>query len=226
MNCVLFGLALLAIDLHGGVITGIVSAEGKADPQQAGGSGRYESRKFKFVEKINYADLRDFVVSIEGPLAGLTNAVGQPQTRRVLTQKDAVFHPHVLPVEVGTTVEWPNKDEIYHNVFSMSEAKPFDLGLYKGSPREKAITFDKGGQVDVFCSIHSQMHCVILVLDNPFFAVTDARGRYRLSGVPGGTYRLKAWHERLPAEIREVVVPENGEVKMNFTLGIKNLPKY
>lgn len=205
-----------------GTISGTVSAEGKAD-LSAGGAGRYDSRKFKFVEKVNYAELRDFLVFIEGKV---TN--GAPATnlfKTVLTQKDAMFHPHVLPVEAGTTVEWPNQDDIYHNVFSMSESKPFDLGLYK-APTNKFVLFDQPGRVDVFCSIHSDMHCVVMVLQNPYFATTDAKGRYRITDVPPGTYKLRGWHERLPAESKEIVVPEGGEVKVDFTLGIKNLPKY
>jgi nanoRNase/pAp phosphatase (c-di-AMP/oligoRNAs hydrolase) len=70
------------------------------------------------------------------------------------------------------------------------------------------------------------MNCVILVLQNPFYAVTDKSGRFQIANVPAGTYRLKAWHERLPADIKEVVVPENGEVQVQFTLSVKGLPKY
>ncbi|MBI3876643.1 MAG: carboxypeptidase regulatory-like domain-containing protein [Verrucomicrobia bacterium] len=136
-----------------------------------------------------------------------------------------MFSPHILPVLAGTTVEWPNYDEILHNVFSMSETKPFDLDLYRGNPPEKRVVFDKPGRVDVFCSIHSAMSCVVLVLENPFFASTDAKGRYLIPNVPPGTYKLKAWYERLPAEVKEITVPESGEVKMDFVLTVKGLPK-
>jgi hypothetical protein len=146
-------------------------------------------------------------------------------THRV-TQKSAMFTPHVLPVMAGTTVEWPNNDEIFHNVFSMSEAKQFDLDLYKDNPPEKRVTFDKTGRVDVFCSIHANMHCIVLVLQNPFYDLADDRGHYSISNVPPGTYKLKAWHERLPAQTKEIVVTETGETKTDFVLGITNLPKY
>jgi hypothetical protein len=107
----------------------------------------------------------------------------------------------------------------------MSETKPFDLGLYK-SPDKKTVMFDKAGRVDVFCSIHSSMNCVVLVLENPFFVIADDKGRYAITNVPPGTYKLKAWHERLPPQQMEIVVPQNGEVKADFVLGINNLPKY
>jgi hypothetical protein len=146
-------------------------------------------------------------------------------TTRV-TQKGAVFTPHVLPVVAGTTVEWPNHDDIFHNVFSDSDAKPFDLGLYKGNPPEKRVKFDKPGKVDVYCSIHANMHCIVLVVENPYFAVTDTDGNYSITNVPPGTYKLKAWHERMPADEQEIVVPTNGVVRADFVLSIKNLPKY
>ena len=146
-------------------------------------------------------------------------------TRRV-NQERANFSPHVLPVMAGTTVDWPNNDEIFHNVFSMSDAKSFDLGLYKGNPKEKAITFDKVGRAEVFCSIHANMHCVVLVLENPYFTVSGTSGAYSITNVPPGTYKLKAWHERLPVQTQEIVVPAEGEVKVDFVLGIKNLPQY
>ncbi|HEX5221492.1 MAG TPA: carboxypeptidase regulatory-like domain-containing protein [Verrucomicrobiae bacterium] len=213
---------------HSGEIRGTVRAEGKPELAGEAAGGKYDSRKYKFVERVNYAELRNFVVYIEGPLtnsAAATNATARVDTKRV-NQEKANFTPAVLPIEVGTTVEWPNNDDIFHNVFSMSDAKQFDLGLYKGNPKEKRVTFDKPGRVEVFCSIHANMHCVVLVLENPFYAVTDSEGRYVIRNVPAGTYKLKAWHERLPAQVQEITVAAEGEVKANFTLGINNLPKY
>jgi plastocyanin len=204
-----------------------VRAEGRTETEDAGGEGKYDSRKYKFAERVNYSELRGFVVLIDGPVAGLaapSNSTVRVETKRV-NQKAATFSPHVLPVVAGTTVEWPNNDDIFHNVFSMSETKPFDLGLYK-NPEVKRVTFDKAGRVDVFCSIHANMNCIVVVLENPFFALADDAGRYSITNVPAGTYKLKAWHERLPGQIQEITVPADGEVKMNFTLGIKNLPKY
>jgi plastocyanin len=226
---ILLSLLFLVSAVRGGSITGTVRAEGKPEANEASGDDKYGSRKYKFAERINYSELRDFVVYIEGPVG--SNVVVPPSTPVIVnthrvTQKGAMFTPHVLPVVTGTVVEWPNNDEIFHNVFSMSEAKQFDLDLYKGNPPEKRVTFDKAGRVDVFCSIHANMHCVVLVVQNPFFAVTDGGGHYSISNVPPGTYKLKAWHERLPAQTKEIIVTETGETKIDFKLGITNLPKY
>jgi plastocyanin len=219
-----------SVPAFAGTIIGNVHAEGKAGADAGNGAadGEYSSRKYKFVPKVDYSGMHDFVVYLEGPRsanpAPPTNVVSVA-TRRI-AQHGAVFSPHVLPVMVGTTVEWPNDDDIYHNVFSMSDAKQFDLGLYKGNPPGKRVTFDKPGRVDVFCSIHENMHCIILVLENPYFAATEDNGDYKIPNVPPGRYMLKAWHERLPADEKEIVVPTNGEVRVDFTLTIKNLPQY
>ena len=224
MRLVIIILAFAAAcSVSAGTIIGTVQAEGKPDAGGAGKGGKYDSRKFKFVEKIDYSELKDFVVYIDQPV---TNAQAAPaKTVQVVTQRDAIFRPHVLPVMAGTTVEWPNKDDIFHNVFSMSESNPFDLGLYK-DPEVKKVKFEQAGRVDVFCSIHSQMNCIVLVLQNPFFAATEKSGSFKIENVPPGTYKLKAWHERLPPEVKEVTVPKTGEVEVDFTLGVKGLPKY
>ena len=217
---------LLAIALApkagAGALFGTVKAQPKPELVDAGGSGgKYDSRQFKFVEKIQYDQIKDFIVYIDG---AMTNVAFTPSPKDVITQKDAMFHPHVMPIVVGTEVRWPNKDDIFHNVFSISDAKNFDLGLYK-DPEIGKVTFDKAGRVDVFCSIHSQMNCVILVLQNPFFAATDSKGAYRIANIPAGTYKVKAWHERLPGQVKEITIPEDGEVRADFVVGVVNLTK-
>lgn len=216
--------------LRAGDITGTIRAIPKAGTESAGTSGasEYASRKYKFVERVNYDAMRDFVIYIEGPVGTntvpATNVVAVTTSR--IAQKAATFSPHVLPVLAGTTVEWPNNDDIYHNVFSDSDVARFDLGLYKGNPPDKRVRFDRPGRVDVFCSIHENMHCIVLVLANPYFAVADARGHYSITNVPPGTYKLKAWHERMPSEEHSIIVPTNGVVEENFTLGFENLPAH
>jgi plastocyanin len=220
-------LAVISIS-RGGTVSGTVRAQGKSGADGAGAAGKYDSRKFKFAERVDYNELREFVVYIVGPVGTNPPPADKPVqvvTTRRINQRGAMFSPHILPVAMGTTVEWPNQDEIFHNVFSISDAKPFDLGLYK-HPEVKRITFDRPGRVDAFCSIHKAMNCIILVLENSYFSATDDDGRYVISDVPAGTYDLKAWHERLPSQVTKIVVPETGQVRADFTLGIVNLPKY
>ena len=225
---ILFIAALMTFSTSAGTIEGTVRAEGKRAAESSDSDGKYDSRKYKFAERINYDELQDFVVYIEGPMGETPAPPNKPVTvdTHRIAQKGATFSPHVLPIVAGTTVEWPNNDEIFHNVFSMSEVKSFDLDLYKGNPPDKKVTFNKVGRADVFCSIHANMHCVVLVLQNPYFALADRNGRYAITNVPAGVYQLKAWHERLPPQVREITVPAAGEVKADFVLGITNLPKY
>ena len=206
-----------------GSVTAQLPSEVMREGQSALGPG-YDSRKLRFAERVDYAQLQGFVVYIDEPMTN--NAVPPAKPVRLVTQKDAVFRPHVLPVVRGTVVEWPNEDTIFHNVFSMSPGNEFDLGLYKSAGPQgwPKVTFARPGRADVFCSIHSRMNCVVLVLENSYFASVDSGGRYYIANVPPGVWKLKAWHERLPAVTRVVTVPEIGEVKVDFRMGPSPTP--
>jgi plastocyanin len=111
-----------------------------------------------------------------------------------VTQKDLTFIPAILPIQVGTTVEFPNLDDTYHNIFSYSPAKRFDLGRYRPEERPiPSVVFDKPGLVTLRCDIHEHMRGLILVLNTPYFAMSDNAGHFRLEGLPSGHYTLKAW---------------------------------
>ncbi len=111
-----------------------------------------------------------------------------------LTQKDKTFRPHILGVPIGSTVEFPNEDTIFHNVFSLSGPQPFDLGLYRaGASRSKA--FAQAGEYRVFCNIHPQMTALILVVPTPYVARPGPDGRFVLE-LPPGRYRLDAASQR------------------------------
>ena len=211
------GLGLTLV--RAGTITGTVDAVSPTPPGGETTDGAYSSHRYKFVDKLDYEHLTDFVIYIDQLVAPPANPVPLK-----VVQKDATFEPHVLPIVVGTTVRWPNEDDIFHNVFSMTETQDFNLGFYK---KEKVpeVHFDRLGRVDIFCAIHTNMHCIILVLPNPYFAMADAHRRFVIKNVPAGSYRLKAWHERVPAQVREIVVPADGEVKVDFVLGMAELPK-
>jgi plastocyanin len=135
-----------------------------------------------------------------------------------LDQRNEAFVPHVLAIVAGTTVDFPNNDKTYHNVFSLSPTKPFDLGRYAVG-HSKSVRFDRPGIVRVFCDIHSHMSAFILVFAHRHFTVTDEEGRYRLENVPPGTYTVVAWNESAASESRRVVVGESGDVEANFLLG-------
>lgn len=135
----------------------------------------------------------------------------------VLTQKDAEFIPKVLPVLKGTTINIKNEDKIYHNVFSLSETKPFNIGR---RPKGENVpqTFNKSGVVRVFCDIHSNMSAYIVVLDNPFFVTGDKDGNYTISNVPAGKYLVNVWHDNLESPAIEINI-NSGETKtINFEL--------
>lgn len=153
--------------------------------------------------------LRDAVIWIEGaalpargvdsPGAGLT---GQ------LAQKDQSFSPRVVPVVAGGTIDFPNRDAIYHNVFSVSPAKRFDLGKY-GRGKSKSVRFDKPGVVKVYCDIHSNMEGFVIVVPNSWFARPAEDGSFFLPEVPAGSYRLVAWHPDYGTRALAVTVGEH-----------------
>lgn len=112
-----------------------------------------------------------------------------------MIQKDKTFSPHVLPVMVGTSVDFPNNDPIFHNAFSNYNGQIFDIGLYPPGT-SRTITFRREGVVRVFCNIHPTMSAVIVVVKSPYFAVSNRSGAFELRGVPDGSYRIHVFHER------------------------------
>ncbi len=135
--------------------------------------------------------------------------------RLVMDQRELTFVPHVLPILAGSTVEFPNSDPVYHNVFSFSKTKTFDLGRYP-TGRTKAVTFNKPGLVKVYCDMHSQMNAFILVLANPYFTLTDEQGNYWIRDIPAGTYKVKAWFARLPEKTATVTIRAGETATLDF----------
>jgi plastocyanin len=155
------------------------------------------------------------VLSTQPPLAVvyLEGSFPQPASlpTKQVTQKDLTFVPSLLPVRVGTTVEFPNLDDTYHNIFSYSPAKRFDLGRYR--PDERPIptqVFDRPGLVILRCDIHEHMRGLILVLNTPYFVMTDTNGHFRLDGLRSGHYTLKAWIDSRTTREKPVEL-KNGE---------------
>jgi plastocyanin len=161
-------------------------------------------------------DLSNVVVSVED-LEGSFPAPKEPVVMKEMDQKGLRFVPHVLPILVGTTVKFLNSDPVSHNVFSISEAKRFNLGLY-GRGVNRSIRFDRPGIVELLCNVHMEMAGYIVVLKNPFFALAKSDGTYRIAGVPAGRRRVRYWQEQLPAQEQEIDVPNEGTVSVNFDL--------
>jgi plastocyanin len=161
-------------------------------------------------------DRRRSVVYLASAPQGAFEGVERP--RAVLDQRNQAFVPFVLAVTVGTTVEFPNSDKTYHNVFSFSKAKRFDLGRYARG-QSKFVRFGEPGVVRVFCEIHSHMAAYILVFAHRYFATTDAEGRYRIDDVPPGAYTAVAWNDGEARDTRSVRVPEGGgPVELDFVV--------
>jgi plastocyanin len=161
------------------------------------------------------------VLATEPPLAVvyLDGSFPKPvsQTTKQIAQKDLAFLPSLLPVQVGTRIEFPNLDDTYHNIFSYSPAKRFDLGRYR--PDERPIpseVFDRPGLVTLRCDIHEHMRGLVLVLNTPYFVVTDAQGRYRLNGLPSGHYVLKAWIDSKTTRQQDVELKKDATLHVDF----------
>jgi plastocyanin len=166
------------------------------------------------------SDVAEAVVYLDGPKART-----KPD-KATITMKHKAFSPHLLVVPVGSTVDFPNNDPIYHNAFSVSGENHFDLELYK-RPKSRSWTFEHPGIVRVFCNIHPQMSAIVVVRDNPYFTRPAADGSFTITDVPAGTYTLKGWHERGGEASIDVTVPAQGTANAGLVLdasGFKRLP--
>ena len=156
-------------------------------------------------------DAADAVVWVEGPTARARPAGA------TVTMKSKAFEPRVTVVGVGSSVEFPNQDSIFHNVFSVSGDNRFDLELYK-KPKSASKLFEHPGIVRIYCNIHPQMSGFVLVRDNPYWARVAADGGFTIANVPAGSWVLKAWHERAGEASQTVQVTDAGGAEATVTL--------
>jgi hypothetical protein len=142
-----------------------------------------------------------------------------PGVAAVLNQQGSHFDPELLVVPTGSTVQFPNLDPIFHNVFSLSKAHKFDLGYYPQG-QTRTVKFNDAGVVQVYCHIHSNMYAAIVVTDSPWYAKPAEDGSFSFSNVPPGHYRLTAWHKIAGYHKVDVVVPESGSVDVNIRVPV------
>ncbi len=165
----------------------------------------------------------EVVVFVEGADAESREALSRRVTDRRsphLSHKNFSFAPRVLAIRTGTTVDFLNDDRIFHNAFSLSKSKPFDLGIYPQGT-SKLVTFEESGLVRVYCNIHPDMVSNILVLENNYSYVTNDDGRYRIDDLPTGRYTLRVWAEYAEPAAVALVVDGSGEIKKDFVITAK-----
>ena len=134
----------------------------------------------------------------------------------VMDQRNRMFVPHILPIQTGTAVRFPNSDDIRHQVYSFSPAKTFQLPLYKGTPANP-IVFDQPGVATLGCNIHDRMSAYIVVVDTPHFAATGRDGRVTLAGLPAGKYTIRVWYPEMRTEPAPVPVTLAGNERGQVT---------
>jgi plastocyanin len=167
------------------------------------------------VEGVRLADVGPLVVFLDGVAGALEYHVPSQVVR--ISQKNAKFSPSFLVVARGQTVEMPNDDTIFHNVFSYSKPNEMELGLYpKGESR--SVVFPHAGVVRVYCSIHESMSATIFVAPSPYHALADASGGFEIRAVPPGRYRLRTWNQMLPEGSGEVEVISARETRVQVPI--------
>ncbi len=177
----------------------------------------YPSRSISKHDAPPTPEIRNVVVYLKDPPFHGT----LPASRVELHQQNETFVPHVLAVTRGSTVDFPNDDPFFHNVFSFSSAGSFNLGRYPRG-QSKAQKFSKAGLVKVFCDIHSHMSASILVLDHPYFAIPAVDGTYEIANVPAGQYTLVGWHERVGERSTAVQVQPGRTTTVDLTVPVED----
>jgi len=187
-----------------------------AMPDRYPGHGTHSGGTTSMASQVHEVRLSErAVVYLESDLLN-RGRYAPPEKSPILDQKDLQFHPQVLPILVGTTVDFPNRDNLFHNVFSYSRTKEFDLGRY---PRDdsRSVLFDKPGLVRVYCDIHAHMNATVMVLPHPYFATPNDDGSFVIRRVPEGKYSIVLWIDRDVVERRSIEVRPGETTEIIFT---------
>ena len=184
-------------------LTGAVLAAGSANGQQIPVTARVQlisKGQSKAAAVGGDADVVVWLKALDVP----TGDAEPPPKRQKLIQSHKTFEPHLLVVQVGSVVDFPNRDPFFHNVFSLFEGKRFDLGLYEAGATN-SVRFDRVGVSFLFCNIHPEMSAVVVSVDTPYFGVSDASGKVTIANVPDGRYEVHYWSERgLPESLKQL----------------------
>jgi plastocyanin len=197
-----------------GTITGrvILTTKVRGNPLP---STVYQPRAVARRDSQSAPEILNVVVSLKG----VRSRGPLVPSHETIEQEGEAFFPRVLAVTQGSTVDFPNGDPVFHNVFSLSSAASFDLGRYPMG-RSRSVTFSKPGLVKVYCHLHSQMSASILVLDHPYFTTPSPDGRFTLANVPAGTYTLAGWHERVGERTVAVTVEPGKSIAVDIYLPV------
>lgn len=176
---------------------------------------------------VNSSDIVIWLKPLDLPVTE-TALVEQAHKKFQVVQKDKNFQPHLLVVPVGSTVDFPNRDPFFHNVFSLFDGKRFDLGLYEAGATN-SVRFDRLGISFLFCNIHPEMSAVVAAVDTPFYAVSDRAGNIAIPSVPDGRYELHVWYERsLPEDLKALTktVSVSATTKDLGTIAVPENPNF
>jgi plastocyanin len=181
-------------------------------------SNVYQTRSVANHDTIVVPEIKNVVIYLKGvKFKGVL-----PASHQVIRQEHEAFVPRVVAVTRGSTVDFPNADPFFHNVFSLSSASTFDLGRYPMG-RQKSATLTNAGLVKVYCHIHSQMSASILVLDHPYFAMPELDGSFTIPDVPAGTYTIVGWHERIGERASIISVKPGATASIDISLPVEDL---
>jgi len=203
---------LMVINVTAGTLEGTVYR--KVTPTKQPAPERYLSRQNSEEKEDTAKNSSDQDMAIIYLTGSPSKTLNPSKVRPEIKQKNLTFDPWLLPVQIGTTVDFPNMDLVFHNVFSYSKTKKFDLGRYSAG-KSKSVTFDKPGLVKVFCEIHNTMRAYILVLETPYFSITNPSGKYIIENIPEGDYTIHVWQENLDEFISKIHIPESGAVELD-----------
>jgi plastocyanin len=209
--------ALAGQSPEGGTITGQVKLTTRVRGTPLP-SNVYQPRSIANHDTVAVPEIKNVVVYLKSVKFNGPLAVAHQEIR----QEHEAFVPRVVAVTRGSTIDFPNADPFFHNVFSLSSASTFDLGRYPMG-RQKSATLAKAGLVKVYCHIHSHMSASILVLDHPYFAMPDLDGSFTIPNVPAGTYTIVGWHERIGERASLVSVKPGARASIEISLPVEDV---